>query len=159
MCTRQVDSPSGFSLIEVLVASGMLAGALLTMSQLFATAVASTAEARATSEAATLAWQKLDELRSYAFGSDDAGAPVTDAALHGLAGSLDRDTAGYVDYVDALSEPVGNGPPAPAGTRYRRRWAIDAANPDLLVLRVRVLPNGRDVDLASVAALRARKAP
>src|ERR1051325_8627539 len=130
---RQFANPSGFSLVEVLVASGMLAGAVLTVSQLFAATVTSTADARATGEASVVAWQKIEQLRSLAFGSDQTGVPVTDVTsdtaavperasggtgLTGVAGSLERDTPGYVDFVDLFGEPLGGGPPAPAGTRY-----------------------------------------
>jgi type II secretory pathway pseudopilin PulG len=164
----------GFSLVEVIVAAGLLAGAVLSVAQLFAAATTATADARATGEATALAWQKAEELRSLAFGSDDAGVPVTDTSsdtasvperpaggtgLSAVAGALERDTEGNVDYLDELCQPLGGGPQPPRGARYRRRWAVDAAGPDLLIVRVRVLPIGRDADLASVVTMRARKAP
>jgi prepilin-type N-terminal cleavage/methylation domain-containing protein len=172
---QRFRNPDGFSLLEVMVASAVLAGAVLSAAQLFAVATSSNADARATSEAAMLAWQKVEQLRSLAFTSDDAGMPVTDSSADtaaetidalggpGLgaspAGALERDTEGYVDYLDEFGVSLGGGPRAPRGARYRRRWAIDADGPDRLVLRVRVLPVGREVEAAGVVAVRTRRLP
>ena len=144
---RTLKCPSGFSLIEVMVASAILGCAVLSVAQLVATATSATADARRVSEATLLAWQKLDELRSLAFAFDDAGRSVTDPALGpSPAGTLTSDTDGYVERLDQ---------------QYRRRWAIApaAGNPDLLILRVRVVAVGRDHELASAATLRARRRP
>jgi prepilin-type N-terminal cleavage/methylation domain-containing protein len=146
----RIESSSGFSLIEVMVASAILGCAVLSVAQLVAAATGSTSGARGVSEATLLAWQKIDELHALALTFDDAGGPVTDVSLQpSAAGVLRRDTAGWVDY------------PATLGTRYRRRWAIDLSggSPDLLILRVRVLGPGGDQELASAAAMRARRRP
>src|SRR5207344_810990 len=74
-------SSSGFSLIEVMIASAVLAGAGLSIAELFAAATASTAQARETGEATMLAWQKVEQLRSLAFACDGAGQPVTDRSF------------------------------------------------------------------------------
>ena len=144
---QRLKCPRGFSLIEVMVASAILGGAVLSVAQLMATATSATADARRVSEATLLAWQKIDELRSLAFAFDDAGGSVTDPALGpSPVGTLTSDTDGYVERLDA---------------QYRRRWAIASAagNPDLLILRVRVVAIGRDHELASAATLRARRRP
>lgn len=173
---QSLASPRGFSLIEVMVASAVLAGAVLSAAQLFAAAAASTADARVVSEGTVLAWQKLEQLRSLAFTSDDLGMPVTDATTDTAAfperpfggtgltpsppGTLLRDTAGYVDYLDAHGTPLGGGARPPAAARYRRRWATEAPDgPDLLVLHVRVLPVGREMEAAHIVSLRARRVP
>jgi hypothetical protein len=120
---------------------------VLSVAQLVATATTATADARRVSEATLLAWQKLDELRSLAFAFDDAGLPVTDPELSpSPAGTLSTDTDGYVERLDDL---------------YRRRWAIApaAGDPDLLLLRVRVVAAGRENELASAVTLRARRRP
>jgi prepilin-type N-terminal cleavage/methylation domain-containing protein len=171
------ESPHGFSLIEVMVASAILACAVLSVAQLAVAAIGSTAGARGVSEATLLAWQKIDQLRSLALAFDDAGQPVTDLSTNtavqpeqafggtGLTpsgdGTLTRDAAGYVDYLDALGQPLGGGDRPPPGTRYRRRWAVElfGGNPDVLVLRVRVLAAGRDDELASATTLRVRRRP
>ena len=144
---RTLKSPSGFSLIEVMVASAILGCAVLSVAQLVATATAATADARRVSEATLLAWQKLDELRSLAFAFDDAGLPVTDPDLSpSPAETLTNDIDGYVERLD---------------NQYRRRWAIApaAGNPDLLILRVRVVAIGRENELASAVTLRGRRRP
>jgi prepilin-type N-terminal cleavage/methylation domain-containing protein len=172
---QRLRNSDGFSLLEVMVASAVLAGAVLSAAQLFAVATFSNTDARATSEATMLAWQKVEQLRSLAFTTDDAGGPITDigadtasdpiGALGGSglsaspAGALERDTDGYVDYLDEFGMSLGGGVPAPRGTRYRRRWAIDADGPDRLVLRVRVLLVGREVEAAGVVAVRTRRLP
>ena len=144
---QTLKCPCGFSLIEVMIASAILGCAVLSVAQLVATATSATADARRVSEATLLAWQKIDELRSLAFAFDDSGRSVSDPVLGpSPAGTLTSDTDGYVERVDDL---------------YRRRWAIATAagNPDLLILRVRVVAAGRDHELASAATLRARRRP
>jgi hypothetical protein len=145
-----------------MVASAILGCAVLSVAQLVAASTASTAGARGVSESTLLAWQKIDQLRSLAYTFDDAGLVVTDPALSpSPAGALNRDTAGYVDYLDALGLPLGGGDEPPRGTRYRRRWslAFDGGNPDVLILRVHVLATGRDDVLASATTLRSRRRP
>ena len=145
-----------------MVASAILACAVLSVAQLVAAATGSTAGARGVSEATLLAWQKLDELRSLAFVFDDAAGPVTDASLAPSPGdTLNRDTNGYVDYLDAFGESLGGGDRPPGGTRYRRRWAVEVwgGNPNLLILRVRVLDTARDATLASATTVRTRRVP
>ena len=162
----RVESSSGFSLIEVMVASAILGCAVLSIAQLAAASTQSTAGARDVSEATLLAWQKIDELRALAWTFDDAGAPVGDAALSpSPAGALTHDSGGWVDYLDAWGQSLGGavagGGQPPAGTRYRRRWAVAASggNADLLILRVRVLAMGRENELAGAASLRVRRLP
>jgi prepilin-type N-terminal cleavage/methylation domain-containing protein len=144
---RSFDAPSGFSLIEVMVASAILGCAVLSVAQLVAVSTNATVDARRVSEATLLAWQKLDELRSLAFAFDDAGLSVTDPQLSpSPPGTLTADTDGFVERLDRL---------------YRRRWAIApaAGNPDLLILRVRVVAAGRENELASAVTLRGRRRP
>lgn len=168
----------GFSLVEVVVASGVLAAALLALAQLFAGVITDTRRAREMSDATVLASQKVEQLRALAFGTDDAGLPVTDAEYDtaaeperagggtGLAVSppatVDRDTPGFVDFLDDRGTPVGPGPPAPAGTRYRRRWSIsrlEGHGDDGRVIRVRVLQGATGPVRAELVALRVRRAP
>jgi prepilin-type N-terminal cleavage/methylation domain-containing protein len=157
---RACNSSRGFSLIEVMVASAILACAVLSVAQLVAAATSATAGARGVSEATLLAWQKLDELRSLTLAFDDTGGPVTDASLSPSPdGALSRDTAGYVDYVDALGEPLAD--EDTKGARYRRRWAVSVSggDPGAVTLRVRVFEGARDQELASAATIRVRRRP
>ena len=161
---QTLDSSRGFSLVEVMVASAILACAVLSVAQVMAVATSSTAGARGVSEATMLAWQKVDELRGLAFTYDDAGVAVTDDALEpSPGGTLSRDTAGYVEHLDAFGERLGTDAPAspPGSARYRRRWAIalSSGDPDAVILRVRVLDVARDQELASAATIRARRRP
>jgi prepilin-type N-terminal cleavage/methylation domain-containing protein len=159
---QTLDSSRGFSLVEVMVASAILAGAVLSIAQVMTVAIRSTASARGMSEATLLAWQKVDELRGLAFTFDDAGGPVTDDALAPSPGAtLSRDTSGYVEYLDTLGQRIddgGVGDP-PRGARYRRRWAIEhsSGSPDAAILRVRVLDVALEGELASAATIRARR--
>jgi type II secretory pathway pseudopilin PulG len=165
-------SSAGFSLIEVLVASGLLATVMLSLAQLLVAATAATTRARATSDATTLAWQKVEQLRGLAFTVDDAGRPVSDTVADtvseapaggtGLSpgGALDRDVAGYVDCLDGFGNPLGPCAPGPSAARYRRRWSL-APLPDAsgLTIRVRVLEPQGELEEASLVAARTRKAP
>lgn len=72
----------GFTILEALVAATVLATALVALAQVIAIATTATARARATTRAALVAGQKLEELRADAA----AIAPVdaSDAVAHGL---------------------------------------------------------------------------
>lgn len=133
---------SGFSLIEVLVASGLLASALIALAQLFAISTATNLSSRNTTYATVLAEQKLEELRALTWGFDREGLPVTDTTTNtavnpetttggtGLTPSpstaLNENTSGYVDYIDQFGNKVGTGGTSPPGSAvYSRRWSIE----------------------------------
>ncbi len=166
-----------------MVATALLAGAVVTLAQLTSIAARSNASSRQATYAAVLATQKLEQLRGLAWGVDAQGVPVsdltTDTALAdapdggtGLSpspgGSLLANTAGWVDYVDRDGETLGGGARPPGGTAYIRRWAVQplAANPDTLVIQVLVMPRrdagagqpalGRRPGQARVVTLRTR---
>ena len=61
---------AGFSLVEALIASGLLATAIAGLMQVFVLAARSTAHARDTSYATALAAQKMEELRIRPFPDD-----------------------------------------------------------------------------------------
>jgi prepilin-type N-terminal cleavage/methylation domain-containing protein len=153
----------GFSLVEVMVATGIVATTLMTLAQLFAVAVRANIDSRTTTYTAVLAEQKLEELRALVWGFDTLGVQVSDTFTNtavdppapdggtGLtpspASALQRDTDGYVDYQDQFGRTDGGGSNRPAGAVYTRRWSItplptDPAN--TLVLQVLVIrPAGR----------------
>jgi type II secretory pathway pseudopilin PulG len=146
----------GFSLIEMIVATGLLAGAVATLGQLFAIAVANNVSSRSGSYATVLAAQKMEQLRGLAWGFDLSGLPVADltsdtaAAVEtpaggtGLspspAGTLTRNTAGYVDYVDRFGRILGGGETIPPRAVFTRRWSVEPlpGSPDSLLLQVLV---------------------
>ena len=99
----------------------------------------------ATTYAAVLAQQKMEQLRGLTWGIDALGLPVTDTTTDasavpetggGRGLSLRRRTRsapiseGYCDFVDAFGRPLGGGTAPPAGTAYIRRWSIEALPAD-----------------------------
>ena len=154
------SSASGFSLIEVLIATLILAIALVSLAQLFALSTRTNMSARDTTFTAVLAQQKLEELRSLTWGFDTQGLPISDTSSNtavspetpnggtGLspspAGSLGANTDGYVDYVGQFGDKLGGGSNPRPGTIYVRRWSVEAlpSNPNnTLVLQVLVFRN------------------
>lgn len=147
----------GFTLVEVVVALGILCAAALGGLQLVAVATEMMGKARSHALAATLASERMEQLRSLTFAFDDAGLRLTDlttslatdppgAGGTGLTPSgpatLDADVNGFVDYLDGNGAWVGTGPDVPAGATLVRRWSIEPADAaaDLLVLQVLVRP-------------------
>ena len=165
----------GFSLIEALVAMGLIVVLVTSLSQLFAMATMSTVGARARTAASLLATEKLEELRELAFGFDpqgialtdgttDTAGPVTVSGGTGLTsgGSLDQSLAGYSDYLDLFGRRTDL-----ARAAFVRRWSIqplrtDAANG--LALSVLVFPRratgqrSTGPDVVRLVTARTRKA-
>src|SRR5688500_2920851 len=159
--SRSFSSSAGFSLAEVMVATALLATALVTLAQLFAVSTRSNIGSRNTTYAAVLAEQKLEELRALTCGFDSTGLPVTDTTTNtavnpdepdggtGLnpspAAALQENTNGYVDYVDQWGNKIGRGGATPpADAIYTRRWSITPlpTNPNnTIVLQVLVTRN------------------
>jgi prepilin-type N-terminal cleavage/methylation domain-containing protein len=141
----------GFSLIEVLVAIGIIVVLVTSVSQLFAVATRSNVDARVRTAATLLATEKLEELRELAFGFDSQGATLTDVTTDTSAavmtaggtglmpgGSLDQNVAGYSDSLDLFGRRTDL-----ARADFVRRWAIEPLRTDTangLVLSVVVLP-------------------
>lgn len=150
----------GFSLVEVIVAACLLAVALCTLAQLFVIGIQSNLDARRMTEATVLAQQKLEELRSLAWGIDEHGIPVTDTTSDTAADPVQRDggtglsaspptalqanTPGFVDYVDRFGHKLGRAVSPPPSAIFARRWTIQplSADPDrTLVIQVLVTPH------------------
>jgi type II secretory pathway pseudopilin PulG len=151
---------AGTTLVEVLVATMLLATGVLTMAQLFMASTATNLNARNDTFATVLAEQKMEQLRSLTWGFDQNGLPVSDFASDttveplsdsggtGLqpspASSLQTNTTGYVDHVGSTGQIVGNGQAPPATAVYTRRWSIEPlpTNPNnTLIIQVLVTPN------------------
>ena len=81
MRLRALTDTRGFSLLEALIATAILASALLSLAQLIAFAVRTTAAAGRTTDAALLAAQKVEELRA---GSWAELQPGTDSPAAGF---------------------------------------------------------------------------
>ena len=165
----------GFSLVEVTIATGIMASALVGLGQMFAIAISSNRAARVLTYTTVLAEQKLEQLRGLAWAFDDRGQPVSDAALSpSPADTMTSNTPGWVDYVDQFGEVLGEGAMLPPKTVYIRRWAVeplpvDPANTIVIHVLVTARINrgaadsaGSHVRLAGEARLvtvKTRKAP
>jgi hypothetical protein len=135
------DTDAGFSLSEVTVATALLALAIVSLAELVGIAVVANRHARDTTYATVLAFQKMEQLRGLTYASDTVGFPITDTTTDtavvpagaaggtGLsaspAGTLDHNTAGFVDYLDEQGTSLGGGAGPPIGTVYIRRWSIE----------------------------------
>jgi Tfp pilus assembly protein PilV len=110
------NSERGCSLVEVLVALGIVAGGVAAVAQLIALGAGVNRVARQTTRAVVVAQQKMEELAPQAATGVDASPPGT------LAQNID----GYSDTVDG---------------RLTRRWSIDplpGTSGGALVLQVAV---------------------
>lgn len=146
---------SGFSLLEVLVATTVFAVAVAGLADVCAMATRANATARATTVATMLAVQKMEQLRALTWGFDELSQPLSDTTTDisgsadtrnagaGLSpsprGALAQNTAGYCDFLDAAGQPLGGGAVPPATAVFVRRWSVEPlpSNPaDTLVLQV-----------------------
>jgi type II secretory pathway pseudopilin PulG len=158
--SNSVSSRSGFSLVETLVATTLMATAIVTLAELFALSTRTNVSSRNTTYAAVLAEQKLEELRSLVWGFDTQGLPISDTSSNtavspveatggtGLKPSatttLKEDTTGWVDYIDAYGNKISNAQNQQQQVVYTRRWSVTPlpTNPNnTLVLQVLVTRN------------------
>lgn len=155
-------SESGFSLIETMVATGLLAGAVVVLGQMFAISMADNTSARTGTFAAVLAEQKMEQLRGLTWGFDIIGLPLTDTSSNialpiqaGTGGpglspspsdSLRSNVDGYVDYVDQFGRIIGGGTTVPAQALYIRRWSVEPlpTNPNNTVILQVVVTKSRN---------------
>jgi prepilin-type N-terminal cleavage/methylation domain-containing protein len=154
------SSNRGFSLVEVLVSMGLLTAVSLGVAQLFALSTRNNLTAKGQTSTTAMAQQKMEQLRALTWGFDLAGQglPVTDTTSNlavtpptddgtGLnpspSDSLERNTEGFVDFLDANGQWVGTGTNTPTGAVYIRRWSITPlpTNPNnTIVIQVLVTP-------------------
>jgi prepilin-type N-terminal cleavage/methylation domain-containing protein len=113
---RRFAGDRGFSLLEVLVATSIVAVGVSAIAQLAFLALYANGQARQTTIAPVLAQQKIEEL-------------FADAAAGGLtqspAGTLESDVNGFCDSLDRTGQTLGAGPAPPADAAYVRRWSIE----------------------------------
>jgi type II secretory pathway pseudopilin PulG len=147
------------------VAMGILTVVSLGVAQLFAASTRVNVMARSQTSTTMLAEQKMEQIRSLTWGFDTngEGLPVSDTASDltvspatqngsGLnpspTDSLERNTTGFVDFVDAGGEWVGTGSTPPGTAVYVRRWSIQPlpTNPNnTLVIQVLVTPMANEM--------------
>jgi len=160
MRARFNSNSRGFSLIEVLVAMGLLTAVSLGVAQLFALSTRANVIAKGATSTTAMAEQKLEQLRGLTWGFDTAGQglPVSDTTTNltvtppthdgsGLnpspSDSLEQNTNGFVDFLDGAGGWVGTGSTPPQTAVYIRRWSIQPlpTNPNnTLVIQVLVTP-------------------
>lgn len=155
------SASDGFTLLETVVATGILVTALAGIAQLFALSVRSTHAAGSDGAALTAAQDKIEWLRSLDFGYGPVGEPVTDPELTWAGGgSLDEDIPGLVDELDS-SGAVVDVARDEHGAAFTRRWRltrIDRYLPEAVAIEVCVWrwtadiksPRTADVCLATV---------
>jgi prepilin-type N-terminal cleavage/methylation domain-containing protein len=154
------SSNAGFTLVEVIIAMGLLTVVSLGMAQLFATSTRANLAARSRTSTTAMAEQKLEQIRSLTWGFDTQGQglPVSDTTtnltVYPLTGNgsglnpspsdaLEQNTAGFFDFLDAGGNWVGTGDTIPGTAAYVRRWAITPlpTNPNnTLIIQVLVTP-------------------
>jgi len=160
MRARFNSNSRGFSLVEVLVAMGLLTAVSLGVAQLFALSTRANVIAKGQTSTTAMAEQKLEQLRGLTWGFDlqGQGLPVSDTTTNltltppthdgsGLnpspSDSLEQNTDGFVDFLDGGGQWVGTGNTPPANAVYIRRWSIQPlpTNPNnTLVIQVLVTP-------------------
>ena len=165
---------AGFTLIEVAVSAALIVTAVAGIAQLTTIAMDACRAGRARTVTATIAAQKMEQLRSLVWATDAAGGVLSDGSTDvsrdppaagggGLlatpAGTLDRNVDGYVDYVDAGGRWLAGGASPPPGAVYLRRWAVLSLpdDPDhTRVLVVMATTTRQDALLAGRVGPRAR---
>lgn len=121
----------GFSLVEAIVAMAIMSTAIMAIAQLSIVSVGVNRAARSTTIATMLAVQQMERLQSAAW-SELIVSP---------SGSLDRNTAGYCDFLDVNGRAIAPATSPPAGAAFVRRWALHLIDSgDALVLQVVVMP-------------------
>lgn len=112
----------GFTLVETVVATGVLMTAIAGLAQLFVLSMRFTRDSAQFGAALVAAQDKLESLRSLRFSYDDSGAAVTDPRLQpSPPTSLSENIDAYVDWLDDAGKVVGE-----AHASYARRWRITA---------------------------------
>lgn len=154
-------SQDGFTLLETVVATGILVTALAGIAQLFVLGSHLTRQASASGIAVVAAQDKLESLRGLRFAYDEAGASVTAPELSpSLSSSLDQNVDASVDWIDG----DGRAGDRAEGAALVRRWRISTiggAPPDAIAIEVCVFkaPGAADHRAADacLAAVRTRQ--
>jgi prepilin-type N-terminal cleavage/methylation domain-containing protein len=134
----------GFSLIETIVATSLLATALVALAQLVDAGVQSGAAARARAATTLMAEQKMEQLRALPW--------AVIAAM----------PADVTDYLDASGNERCSGQSSPCGdAMYVRRWSAAPASfsSDMLIIEVDVGLVGKGHGSTKLVTARARLTP
>ena len=134
----------GFSLVETLIATALMAGALVSLAQFVGAAAQSGTAARTRAQAALMAGQKMEELRVVMFADLAAAAP------------------NGVEYLDGSGRTQCPGMDVPCGDAvFVRRWSVTPApySAAILVLEIDVRAVGKGHGSATLVTTRARMEP
>lgn len=119
-------SHRGFTLVETLIATGVLVTAIAGLAQLFALSVRFTRDSSQFGAALVAAQDKLESLRSLTFSYDAAGSVLNDSRLNqSPPESLRQNSHSYHDWLDAAGNVV-----AESSATHVRRWRISEIAPD-----------------------------
>ena len=132
----------GFSLVETIIATGLIVAALVTLAHLLAIAGQAGASARIRTASALLAGRKMEELR----------ARTWEAVL--------GDGRGSVEYFDGQGSRVCGDAPMPCGpAAYVCRWSAGPAafNANVLVIEVDVAAIATRAGSTTLVSARSRK--
>jgi prepilin-type N-terminal cleavage/methylation domain-containing protein len=134
----------GFSLVETIVATALLATALIALAQLVGAGVQSGAAARTRTMTTLMAEQKMEELRSLPWAAIAVIAPGTTEYL---------DASGHEQCVGA-SDPCGE-------AVYVRRWSATPApfSSNVLLIEVDVRLVGKGHGTTTLVTARAQMTP
>ena len=100
----------GFSLVEVLVATALLASALASLGQVFTVATTASIDARNRTFETIFAAQKIEQFRASAFDDQEPGE--------------------FVEYLDIMGRMVDASAADDGLPAYTRRWAIESLPAD-----------------------------
>lgn len=161
----------GASLIEAIVASALVITMTAGVAHLLVWARRAAWSAGTGRAAVSMAAQKMEQLRAIPWHLDAGGAVVSDATTDlahdppraggtGLqpspGGALERNTPGFVDYLDGDGRWCGTGVRPPPAAAFVRRWAIQPFPPDAADTIVFVVVVQAVADAAMGAAARDR---
>ena len=134
----------GFTLVETIVATSLLATALVTLAQFVGAGVQAGAAARARSVSTQIAEQKMEQLRAMSW-----------AAMTAMP-------AESTEYLDSSGNQRCPGASAPCGDAvYVRRWSVAPStfSTDVLIIGVEANLVGKGHGHATLATARGRMAP
>lgn len=135
LARRSPKSEGGFSLIEVVIATGVLVTGVAAVLHLFIIATRATVDARDATYATVLALQKIEELRAAPF----------------------PEPGNATDYVSARGALLPDGP---RGALYERRWTVEplpAQPADTVIITVLVSRRGLAHRAVRLTTVRTRR--
>jgi prepilin-type N-terminal cleavage/methylation domain-containing protein len=134
----------GFTLIETIIATSLLAVALVTLAQFVGAAVQSGAAARARATTTVMAEQKMEQLRATSW-----------EAIAATPGSV-------TDYLDASGAVRCDGALEPCGdAAFERRWSatLSSFSTGVVIIQVDVSPVGKGHGRTTLVSASGRMTP